>query len=192
VCLHYIDGVNLFVDVRYDQERNVIACLFQNQPLDTIKECAVFKTGRQPKRRFGYSTSFVAINNTFLNTNCFKEVRVEARSGVHTPVSVIIDAKEGPCPKATNHSKFLHISVYNAILATQPWCNTQIFVHHAGIVMIIVSVGGGGVAIIIVAVCIVPIILCSIAGRKCKFRKAQAVPDSNLKSIFPVEEGCPK
>jgi hypothetical protein len=113
--VYYIDGVNLFVDVRYDQERNAIACLFQNQPLDIIKECAVFKTGRQPKRRYGYSTSFVAINNTSLNTNCFEEVRVEARSGVHTPVSVIIDTKEGSCLKAASASlsKFAAYIIYS-------------------------------------------------------------------------------
>ena len=62
-------------------------------------------TGLQPKRRFGYGTSFVAINDTALNTNCFEEVRVEARSGIHTPVSVIMDSEKGPCLKAASLSK---------------------------------------------------------------------------------------
>lgn len=110
VCI-YTEGVNTFVDVRYNQERNAIACLFQNQPLDIRKECAIMYTGLQPKRRFGYGTNFVTINNTSLNTNCFEEVRVEARSGVHTPVSVIMDTKEGPCPKAASLSKLISGSV---------------------------------------------------------------------------------
>ena len=111
ILILYTEGVNTFVDVRYDQERNAIACLFQNQPLDIRKECAIMYTGLQPKRRFGYGTNFVAINNTSLNTNCFEEVRVEARSGVHTPVSVIMDTKEGPCPKAASLSKLVSSSV---------------------------------------------------------------------------------
>ena len=65
-------------------------------------------TGLQPKRRFGYGTSYVTINNTSLNTNCFEEVRVEARSGFHTPVSVIMDSAhgEGPCLEAASLCKF--------------------------------------------------------------------------------------
>ena len=101
----YTEGVNTFVSIIYEQERNAITCLFQNQPLYIRKECAIMYTGLQPKRRFGYGTSFVAINDTALNTNCFEEVRVEARSGIHTPVSVIMDSEKGPCLKAASLSK---------------------------------------------------------------------------------------
>ena len=62
-------------------------------------------SGLQPKRRFGHGTSIVAINNTSLNTKCFEEVRVEARSGFHTPVSVIIDSEEGPCLTSASFRK---------------------------------------------------------------------------------------
>ena len=105
----YTEGVNTFVDVRYiNQERNAIACFFQNQPLNITKECAIIlytQSGLQTKRRFGYDTNFIVIDNTPLNTNCFMEVRVEATCGVQTRVSVILesDAKEGPCPNAANH-----------------------------------------------------------------------------------------
>ena len=181
----YTEGVNTFVDVRYDQERNAIACLFQNQPLDIRKECAIMYTGLQPKRRFGYGTNFVAINNTSLNTNCFEEVRVEARSGVHTPVSVIMDAKEGPCPKAASLSKLVSGSV--CINSNHGFID---FVQHTGIA--IVGGVGGGVcgAIVLVAVFIV-LIPCCITGRKRSQRPvAKAVPDSNLISPAAGEEGC--
>ena len=102
----YTEGINIFVDVRYDQERNAVTCFFQNQPVHIRKECSIIYTGLQPKRRFGVDSNFVAINDTSLNTNCFDEVRVEARSGIHTPVSVIMDSKEGSCLKAVSLSKF--------------------------------------------------------------------------------------
>ena len=102
----YAEGVNVFVDVRYHQERNAVTCFFQNQPLQTLKECTIIYFGLQPKPRFGSDSNFVAINDTSLNTNCFDEVHVEARSGIHTPVSVIMDSKEGSCLKAASLSKF--------------------------------------------------------------------------------------
>ena len=94
----YTEGVNTFVYVRYDQERNAIACLFQNQPLTTLKECVIY-TGHQPKRGFGNDTDFVVVN---IPLNTPEELLVEARSEGHTPVFVILDAED---PKAASLSK---------------------------------------------------------------------------------------